>query len=125
MINCAMDWTYDLFMEDVNAYGENPVDKDNDRECFIGWFKRFARRFKDEWMAEHNGNIYGVGDAFQDELVESGFSDYYKDAYGQRPHLPYWYYVEAIHFPQFNPFFCSNPIKDALESAKYTRERIY
>ena len=99
----AMDWTFDFFMNDVNRYNATPIkgvhcsSTASDREKFIVWFKNHARDFLEAWKQDGRrlyDRYYGwVGDAFMRELSDMCFSDFYKDTYGQRPHLAAWYYV--------------------------------
>lgn len=136
MINCAQDWTYDLFMEDASLYNAKPIkgvhcaSDASEREQFMTWLKDFARDFKAEWLEAHDNHYIGdwgeyVGDAFARELREACFSDYYKDVYGQRPHLAMWYYVQAVELPHGEDIareFCASPVEDATRWAKETRE---
>lgn len=135
MINCGMDWTYDMFMEDAKAYKATPIKgvhcngKAECRERFMTWFKNLARDFKAEWDEEHGGRQYDrydgyIGDAFARELRRADFSDYYKDAYGQRPHLADWFYVQAVRFPMnedTSRTFCAFPIEQAMADARAER----
>ena len=137
MINCAMDWTFDLFMEDAAQYKATPIkgvhcraDADY-REQFMTWFKNMVRDFKAEWEAEHGKRRYDdyegyEGDAFKRRLQRTEFSDFYKDAYGQRPHLNSWFYVQATGLPQDEDTvrtFCAYPVENAVKDAKRNRER--
>ena len=129
-----MDWTFDLFMEDARAYHETPMkgvyceDTSNYRKYFMVWYKNAARDFKAKWLENH-AHLYDkhdgwIGDAFASTLMD-WFSDFYKDAYGQRPHLPNWYYVQAVGFPSREDVgrtFCATPVEDAEEEAKRVRE---
>ena len=128
----AMDWTYDLFVEDAELYKATPIKgvncpADADwRQRFMTWFKNCARDFLEAWDAPLYDRRRGwVGDAFARELGDMCFSDYYKDAYGQRPHLPDWFYVQAVGLPMSEDVarcFCSDPVGDAVMNAKSTRE---
>lgn len=135
MFNCATDWTFDLFMEDVALYKATPIKgvhcrKDaSDRENFMVWLKNLVRDFRIEFEKENgNRNFDGyrwIGDYFKRELCESGFSDFYKDTYGQRPHLDCWYYVYALGLPSTGDdahLFCASPIESAISSARLYRE---
>lgn len=128
----AMDWTYDLFNEDAHNYEATDTNSNVygcDRESFMHWFKNSAKRFVSEWKETHE-HLYDtydgyVGDAFAATLRDGFFSDFYKDVYGQRPHLPLWYYVKAVGLPQLEDtsrMFCASPIEDAIEDAKRMRE---
>ena len=45
MINCGRDWTYDLYLEDIKAYGEGDAHHGDDyREYFAGYVKRAAEK---------------------------------------------------------------------------------
>lgn len=134
MINCATDWTYDLFNADAGLYKATPIKgvhcrKDADyREQFMVWLKNEVRDFKAEWAKEcpYQYDTYRgwIGDAFARELWGLGFSDYYKDAYGQRPHLATWFYVHAVGLPMSEDVartFCARPVEDAIENARQVR----
>ncbi len=134
----AMDWTYDLFVEDAQNYSATPIkgvycrSNASDREKFMTAFKNFARDFVADWKAQHNGKDYDrydgyVGDAFANELGDWLFSDFYKDTYNQRPHLDKWYYVRVLGLPQSSDVFrtfCSHPVDDAVRYAKRTRQQL-
>ena len=128
VINCASDWTYDLFLNDINTYGADFEDSSDYKGYFIGFMKRSVNRFLDKWNSNHKGLYapgYGwAGDEFANSMMD-GFSDFYKDAYGQRPHLPMWFYVHALGLPMQEDTargFCANPVNDAASEAKYRRE---
>ena len=135
MINCGRDWTFDMFMEDAKLYKATPCKgvhcpKDADyRQYFMTTLKNYARDFKEEWFKTHE-HLYDsydgyIGDAFARSLYRFGFSDFYKEAYYQRPHLDTWYYVHAVGFPQSEDtarMFCASPVEYAINNAKRTRE---
>lgn len=130
VFNCASDWTYDLFTEDVKIYGiEDKTNGEDYHSYFISYVKRAADRFLNEWKAQHNGHLYDhgwVGDAFA-ERIRDWFSDFYKDTYNQRPHLPMWFYVHPLGLPMSEDTartFCANPIGDAADEARFRRERM-
>lgn len=129
-----MDWTFDYFMEDSKAYHATPFkgvtceDTSNYRKYFMVWFKNAARDFKEKWLKSHQF-LYDkydgwIGDAFGRTLTD-WFSDFYKDAYGQRPHLPVWFYVQAVGLPSREDTmrtFCASPVEDAVRNARLARE---
>ncbi len=132
-----MDWTFDLFMEDAKLYSATPMKgvycrkNASERERFMVWLKNAARDFAENWKKEHDGKLYDrydgyIGDGFfAREFFEMGFSDYYKDIYGQRPHLDRWFYVQALgldHSEDIIRTFCAYPVEDAIEEAKMNRE---
>ena len=136
MYNMAQDWTFDKFAEDAQLYKATPMkgvyprrDASN-REKFMTWFKGCVRDFKAQWMDDHEGHLYDlewVGDAFSRELLDMCFSDYYKDVYGQRPHLDAWYYIHLADLPQIGDVgrtFCADPIGDAVRRAAKTRQAL-
>ena len=92
--------------------------------------KTFARDFEEKWLEEHEGHMYDrydgwIGNAFARVLINWNFSDYYKDTYGQRPHLSMWYYVHALgfhHGDDIGRTFCAHPVEDAVRNAQYVRE---
>lgn len=126
-----MDWTFDLFMEDAKLYSATPMKgvycrkNASERERFMVWLKNAARDFTENWKKEHDGKLYDrcdgyVGDGFARELCKMGFSDYYKDTYGQRPHLSGWFYIQALKLPIGR--MQSAYFEDAIEEAKINRE---
>ena len=138
MVNMAQDWSYDMFVEDSKLYFAKPIkgvhcSSDADiREKFMTWLKNAARDFKAEWLEQHNNHLYDnyegyIGDAFGREVLYgfgSIFSDYYKDAYGQRPHLDTWFYVKMLGLPHSEDVFrtfCARPVEDAVSYAKEVR----
>lgn len=131
----SKDWTFDMFQEDAELYratpmkGVYPSRNASRREKFMTWFKNLARDFKAEWLKENDGRLYNgyeyIGDAFEQEIYNSCFSDFYKDTYNQRPHLPIWFYIQATELPHGEDTirtFCAQPIRDAVENAKTNRE---
>lgn len=137
MMNCAQDWTYDMFLEDVKTYTALPIKgvhcrvNASLRERFMRDLKTFARDFEKKWLEEHDGHRYDrcsgwIGDAFERALIlDFNFSDYYKDTYSQGVHLSMWYYVHAFgfqHSEDVSRTFCAHPIEDAIRNAKYVRE---
>ena len=143
MINCATDWTFDLFCADCEQYKATPIKgvhvsrNASDREKFIVWLKNMVRDFRADFRAENDGKdialnysysagLVYVGDFFKRELWESGFSDYYKDVYGQRPHLDTWYYIYMLGLSTCEDTFrtfCAHPIENAIENAQRERNR--
>ena len=129
MINCARDWTYDKYVEDVKAVKAGHEIDTYSKE-FVQSIIKSADKFLESWKAEHDGKYYDhgwVGDAFKDRLYDMDFSDWYKEAYNQRPHLDYWYYVHVLGLPMrgdSSRLFDDDPVGDAMEYAKYTRERL-
>ena len=128
------DWTYDQFMEDVKEYKAEDINSfvvtdETYRKYFMCWFKNAAETFKEEWLKKHE-HMYDtydgyIGDSFSRTLYSGWFSDFYKDAYGQRPHLPMWYYVHALGLPMqedVSRTFCASPVKDAMDDAIAMRE---
>ena len=130
MINCAQDWTYDQYIADVAKYGADEDDSSNFNACFIGYMKRSVARFLDKWNRQHDGHLYAkgygwAGDEFADALYECAFSDFYKEAYGQRPHLPFWFYIHPLGLPMQEDtarMFCADPIEEAIINARMVRD---
>lgn len=131
----ATDWTYDLFMEDAKKYNATPQkgvycpSNADYRQYFMTSFKNYARDFRKEWEKTHDGNYDKyegwIGDAFARSFDDWCFSDFYKEAYNQRPHLPRWFYVRAVgfyHSEDTARTFCASPVEDAMRTAKYNRE---
>lgn len=127
MIDFTQDWTYDLYLEDTKVYGAEDKSNGEDYNAyFIGYVKRAADRFLAKWKEQHDGKLYDrewVGDAFAKSIRE-WFSDFYKDTYRQRPHLPMWFYVHPLGLPMQEDTirgFCAHPIEDAATEARHTR----
>jgi hypothetical protein len=130
MINCAQDWTYDLYVRDVKTYGaEDKSNGENYNAYFVAYMKRAAARFLANWKEQHDGKLYDleyVGDAFARSIRE-WFSDFYKDTYRQRPHLPMWFYVHPLGLPMQEDtarMFCAKPVDRAIQEARTVRESI-
>lgn len=129
----ATDFTYDLFVEDAKKYTATAIKgvhcrrNADEREHFMVWLKNAARDFKETWMKSHKG-LYDrhdgyIGDAFA-QTLDDWFSDFYKDTYGQRPHLDNWYYVHALGLPMQSDIartFCADPVELACSMAKWYR----
>lgn len=130
VINCGRDWTYDLYLEDLKVYGtEDKSNGEDYHEYFTAFLKRASVRFLDRWKSEHDGKLYDggyVGDAFADRIRE-WFSDFYKETYNQRPHLPMWFYVHPLGLPMQDDtarMFCADPVSDAATEANHTRQSL-
>ena len=132
-----MDWTFDIFFSDVEAYKNGTEFADNYtdveyRKEFIEYLADFINRRVDEWKSENDDRLYVngkgyVGDYVIRKLNNSIFSDYYKEAYNQRPHLRTWYYVHVFGIPcgeDTARTFCASPIEDAVEYAENARTRM-
>lgn len=136
--NCAVDWSYDKFVEDAKLYSAKPIkgvhcrSNATDGEKFMTWLKDMVRDFKQEWTEEFGDKMYVrgvgyIGDAFGTRMYEAGFSDYYKDTYGQRPHLDAWFYIHQLGLPTGQDtirLFCSNPVEEAIADAKAVRKEM-
>lgn len=124
-----MDWTYDLYINDVEWYGIGAVVENSGsyRGYFVSKVKQNAKRFKELWLKNHDGKLYDsgwVGDEYAKGFLD-WFSDFYKEAYGQRPHLPLWFYIHPLGLPMAEDSsraFCSDPIGNAVQNAIDTRE---
>ena len=60
-------------------------------------------------------------------FTDGWFSDYYKDTYGQRPHLAIWYYIHMLGLPMSEDTgrtFCASPIEDACANASWVRNQL-
>ena len=125
-----MDWTFDEYVRDMKRYEIADRDLGPYEAYFVSMIKDYAQKFRLKWQWKNDGKLFAhgeyVGDAFQEELIEAGFSDFYKDTYGQRPHLPMWYYVAVLGLPQREDTvrtFCADPLGDACREAERERER--
>lgn len=115
------DWTYDIFYDDLQSGKKGSANE------FTEWLLKSAHKFEVNWKQYHRGSYDRtegyIGDAFA-ETLQDFFSDFYKDTYGQRPHLPRWYYVYPLGLPMAEDVmrtFCSTPIQDAYKSARIAR----
>lgn len=130
--NCAQDWTYDKYAEDIKIYTDEDKDYGDDYNgYFVSFMKRSVKRFLDKWNRQHDGKLYAsgygyAGDEFADS-IRDWFSDFYKEAYGQRPHLPMWFYIHPLGLPMREDtarMFCADPIEDAMTEARHARQSI-
>ena len=138
MINCAMDYTYDLFVDDAKAYKATPIkgvypsSQVSARERFMVYLKNTIRDFKNDnpvyLVKSYDPSMGYVGDVFAMMLDDINFSDMYKDAYGQRPHLDAWFYIHALDLPMFEDIariFCAEPVKEAIMDAVENRLKLF
>lgn len=130
MMNCAMDWTYDMYLDDVKKYNIEDKNSHNYNAYFVAVLKESVEQYISDWKATHNNHLYDIYEGYVGEnFVEDSwdwFSDFYKDTYGQRPHLAPWFYVHALNLPHKEDtarLFCANPVENAVENAKYAREQ--
>lgn len=137
-IGCQ-DWSFDLFKGDSELYkatprkGVYPRSSASYREYFMVTLKGYVRDFIEEWNKKHEGRWYDrrdgyIGDAFahQDMFRNGFFSDFYKDAYNQRPHLNIWFYINSLGLPMSEDTtrtLCARPIEDAVNNAQYIRKQ--
>ena len=123
MYNMAQDWTYDMYVQGIRVNDS----EDEYNRYFSETMRHNAEEFLENWKREHDGKLYDhgwVGDAYASTLSD-WFSDFYKEAYGQRPHLPIWYYVNPLGLPMREDTartFCAEPIEEAMESAQWVRD---
>ena len=128
VVNCAQDWTYDQYLQDVKVYGADFEDSGDYNGYFIGYMKRSVQRFLDKWNRAHDGKLYASGYGYAGDKFASDmdwFSDFYKEAYGQRPHLPMWFYIYPLGLPMQEDtarMFCADPIGNAATEARHSRE---
>lgn len=122
-----MDWTYDKYLEAIKIYGiEDNTNGEDYTAYFVSYMKRAAKKFLEKWKKEHNGKLYDhgyVGDAFKETLMD-WFSDFYKDTFNQRPHLPWWFYIHPLGLPMSEDtarMFCADPMEDAADEARFRR----
>lgn len=138
MINCAMDYTYDLFVDDAKAYKATPIkgvypnSQVSARERFMVYLKNTIRDFKNDnpvyLVKSYDSSMGYIGDAFAMMLDDINFSDMYKDAYGQRPHLDSWFYIHALDLPMSEDIarvFCAEPMKEAIMDAVENRLKLF
>lgn len=105
----AMDFTFDMFVETLGTCKALPlahgVYRNFGDDCaseFCTWLLTEAKEFKTHWSALYGDKRYAdrlyIGNAFMNYIDWSFFSDYYKDAFNQRPHLDRDLYVSALGF---------------------------
>lgn len=123
--------SFDLFCADAARYNAlmcGVYDNGKDlRRQFMRQLKQKVEEFSTYWYMTHNSTYEGygryIGDAFA-ETFPLWFSDHYKIAYGERPHLPMWYYVHVLgldHSEDVARMFCAWPIEEACQLARDTR----
>lgn len=130
MINCATDWTLDLFAEDMASVNALPLRKGvrsakslTDRQKFCQWLKTQAKFFVEDYADESGMYVRGtydeMGDAFANYISDSCFSDWYKDEYNQRPHFSRKFVAMLCGLPVMNEVgFCGSGYRDLLREAK-------
>lgn len=118
MINCAHDWSFDLFVADCNSYKALPIkgvycrQGASDNEVFISTLKRICN----DWIRDNTEcfTVRGINssnceysyveycdmaDALWSFLCNEVYiSDWYKDIYNQRPHLDKDLYLWALGY---------------------------
>lgn len=133
MISCATDWTFDLFVEDAKTFKALPIkgvhcrSNASSAERFISQLKFICN----SWIAENKGKCesWELERAFEYFFEnEINFSDMYKDAYNQRPHLDPIYYMYALGYNEYiNTLaytFCSSSMKEKIASHAEEAKRI-
>lgn len=139
MMNCAVDWTLDIFAEDMQSVKALPLKKGvhsaanlTDGQKFCQYIKTQAKFFAEE----HSDNgVYMkdfhtyVGDAFAETLGDYLFSDWYKDTYNQRPHFNKKYIAMLCGLPVFyETGFCDGgyrqSMQDDISRAKEVRRQL-
>ena len=120
MINCAVDWTFDKFAEDMNSVKALPMRRGVRSASNLTEGQKFCQQVK-TWAK------FFKGDAFKVEL--DCFSDWYKDVYGQRPHFPYQYISILCGLPVSGEIgFCGGGyrelMQDHIKLTKMTREKM-
>ena len=90
MINCATDWSFDMFADAMNsvealpmAHGVRPSANLSDEQRFCVYVKT-AIKYADF------DSYYDEEDAIKEALYDINFSDWYKDIFNQRPHFGAW-----------------------------------
>lgn len=138
MINCAVDWTFDEFVADMESVKALPMRRGVYSAKNLTERQKFCQRIKTEakYFAQDNSDngtylkySYDyVGDAFAREL-EGWFSDWYKDVYNQRPHFDYAYVAMLCDLPVFYEHgFCDGGkrrrMQEHIDMAKRCREEM-
>ena len=127
MINCATDWTFDIFAADMEAVkalplpkGVRPAKNLTEGQKFAQYVKTY---FKFADFGEHRCVDYNMSQLLRD----MNFSDWYKDVYGQRPHFDA-YLVGAlcgVHGAKYGiASFCSHPVDNAKRHSAWVREQL-
>lgn len=110
MINCGIDWTSDLAYEDSKKATALPLRKGVRRACesdgvqLFQYLKTSAKFFMKDWAKKYGSKLYDnregyAGDAWLRTLDMSWISDWYKDAYNQRPHFMYELFAMMVGLP--------------------------
>lgn len=134
VFDLGIDTTLDLAWEDAKNVVALPFKKGlhrktaNEGQALFQYLKTDAKFFKDEVFGgknfdNHCGFTY-VGDAWLEHLDWGFVSDWYKDAYGQRPHFLREWFAKMCELPfsaDTSMFFCKD-VDSWLEEARMARE---
>ena len=127
MMNCATDWTFDLFADAMDsvqalpmAHGVRPSRSLSDAQVLATYVKT-AFKFADF------SDYVRVDSTIREILLDMNFSDWYKDVFNQRPHFDYALIgalcgVHGSHYTSM--MFCADPMGSAKHSAKLVREQL-
>ena len=126
MYGCAMDWTFDLAYADAQKASALPMPNGVYRHnetlgvqlfTYLKTCVKFAPKTTTPW-----------DDAWETDIDWSLVSDWYKDAYGQRPHFDNWYWrgLLGVYQPirDLNLRGQVGIMLDKAEDAKWLRERL-
>ena len=127
------DWSFDLFFETCQTTkalpikGVHPSRNASEAEAFVAWLKADFRDWLERMYEEYDCSRESLEDMFKMYARESFFSDCYKDAFNQRPHLKPAFYLFAMGYENVGGLrFCMSPfsddVADAVWSAKAFRD---
>ena len=143
MINCAQDWSFDMALADAKKATALPLVRGVHRHfeslgvALFSHLKTSARAFEQEFRARNNGHLYSnfegyCGDAWLASGALECVSDWYKDAYNQRPHFDKRVFAMLCGLPTGIDTIVAWGQHDGLEgylnslahTAKYIREEM-
>ncbi len=120
MYNCGVDWTYDLAYEDAKKASALPLPRgvhrrcENDGVALFTYMKTAVKRTISDTPWD---------DSWEEGIDWSFVSDWYKDAYGQRPHFGKWDWRGLLGV--YQPFMGFGfSVEDSCKNARYMREHL-
>ena len=136
---CAIDWSFDQFYEDMKSVTALPLRNGvysaknlTEGQKLCQWLKTEAKFYAADNQKNGvylNDTYEYVGDSFANRLGEMLFSDWYKDAYNQRPHFDKAFVSMLCGLPVFyEEGFCDDGKRQLLQNevriAKTTRMKL-
>lgn len=127
------DWSFDRFVEVCKTTkalpikGVHPSRNATTEEYFVACLKADFRDYKERLERDFDMSRASLEDVFERFSREYNFSDWYKDAFNQRPHLEASFYLYAMGYENVGGLrFCMPPfsedVAEAVWSAKEYRK---